>query len=319
VTMLDGDTGLVEGVSFEDYLAWPGVSRSGLWTLYGRTPAHFRWEQDHAEEVETEAMRLGTAVHAAILEPERFAEVYITGGPVNPKTGNPYGRDTKKFAEWAAEQDALVLSESDFEMCQALGAAVHAHPHAGPLVKEMRREVSIQWQHGPTGTLMKSRLDGVADTKTGGLILVDLKTTRSAAPQRFGADAYRMGYLWQMAAYRMGLVATAEQEVEKVLLVAIEKEPPYGVAVYQPDEAQLTLGESQVTDALRQLELCKRFGDWPGYPEGIEDLMLPGYAGAEWTPFAGGLEVVLEARAERAGRPIPEAPVDDDDDGYLGY
>ena len=311
----DGDTGIWYSVPYADYAAWPGVSRGRLWTLYSETPAHYRWEADHPEEVVTPAMREGEAIHTAILEPDSFANRYDDDAPINPRTEKPYGTDTKKFEEWAAACEARgvrPLPPGLMEHYEAIGAAVHAHPVAGPLIRSTKHEVSIQWRHGPTGLLLKGRPDAVGETKDG-LILVDLKSTRSAAPQRFGRDAYTNGYVWQLATYRMGLQAVTQQEVAQVLVLAIEKQPPYGVALYEAGPGDLAMGEDQVTDALRQLQLCERYKDWPCYPEGVEDLILPGWAGQEWTPFADGLEMTLQARAKRAGRPLPAAPPDDDD------
>ncbi|NLF17831.1 MAG: hypothetical protein GX595_11330, partial [Lentisphaerae bacterium] len=48
------------------------------------------------------AYALGRAAHTLILEgPEAFAAEYAVGGPVNPRTGLPFGRATKAFQEWA--------------------------------------------------------------------------------------------------------------------------------------------------------------------------------------------------------------------------
>ena len=51
------------------------------------------------------AYLLGRAAHTLILEGRpRFDEQYAVGGPVNPKTGNVYGSNTKAFAHWAKAQ-----------------------------------------------------------------------------------------------------------------------------------------------------------------------------------------------------------------------
>ena len=54
---------------------------------------------------------IGRAAHCLILEgEEKFEATYAVGGPTNPKTGKPFGAQTKKYAEWAAEQGKDVLT-----------------------------------------------------------------------------------------------------------------------------------------------------------------------------------------------------------------
>ena len=313
---MNDETGFFVGVPFGDYLGWAGISRSRLWTLYRQTPAHFRWEIDHPSEVETPAMTEGTAVHTALLEPDRFSKEYVPEPPP-PDGAEKWDRRLKVHkAAWAealtACEDQAILPRASWDYYQGLSAAVQEHPLVGPLLGRMRREVSVQWRHEETGLLLKGRPDGVCLARDGAII-VDFKTCRDAAPQRFGSDAYRFGYLFQVAMYADGVQAAAETEVAEVLIVALEKEPPHPIACYRVAPHQLDLGRLQVLDALRQLSLCERYGDWPGYPEGIEDLQLPGNAGQEWTPFTDGLEQVLVARAKRAGRPLPAEPEEEEE------
>ena len=53
-------------------------------------------------EGESPALALGRAAHCLILEGHAaFDEQYVVAeGPVNPKTGEPYGKSTKAYAEW---------------------------------------------------------------------------------------------------------------------------------------------------------------------------------------------------------------------------
>ena len=51
------------------------------------------------------AYLVGRAVHTLALEgKEHYAAEYAVGGPINEKTGQPFGSATKAFAEWAAKQ-----------------------------------------------------------------------------------------------------------------------------------------------------------------------------------------------------------------------
>ena len=55
------------------------------------------------------ALLIGRATHVRILEGRDVYEAaFAFGGPVNPKTGKPFGSNTKAFAEWAAAQEVTL-------------------------------------------------------------------------------------------------------------------------------------------------------------------------------------------------------------------
>ncbi len=42
---------------------------------------------------------------------QRFAAEYAVGGPINPRTGSPFGSNTKAFREWSDAQGKPVLTD----------------------------------------------------------------------------------------------------------------------------------------------------------------------------------------------------------------
>ena len=68
-------------------------------------------------EEERPAYTIGRAAHTLILEGlDRFEEEFAIGGPINPKTNQPYGTNTKAWADWEATVGKPVLSDSQAEM-----------------------------------------------------------------------------------------------------------------------------------------------------------------------------------------------------------
>ena len=57
-------------------------------------------------ESESLVLALGRAAHCLILEGQAaFDEQFLVAdGPMNPKTGEPYGKSTKAYAEWLSSQ-----------------------------------------------------------------------------------------------------------------------------------------------------------------------------------------------------------------------
>ena len=57
-------------------------------------------------ESESPALALGRAAHCLILEGRAAfdEQFHVADGPVNPKTGEPYGKAAKAYAEWLSSQ-----------------------------------------------------------------------------------------------------------------------------------------------------------------------------------------------------------------------
>lgn len=88
-------------------------------------------------ERDTTAYLVGRAAHTLILEGrQRYKREYATGGPINPKTGQPFGSATKAFSEWAASQSRPVLSDSHAATVEQMAAAVRTHGVARELLSE---------------------------------------------------------------------------------------------------------------------------------------------------------------------------------------
>jgi hypothetical protein len=68
-------------------------------------------------EAESPALALGRAAHCLILEGKAaFDEQYVVAdGPVKPKTGEPYGKSTKAYAEWLSSQIREIVSPKDID------------------------------------------------------------------------------------------------------------------------------------------------------------------------------------------------------------
>ena len=76
------------------------------------------------EQAESAALAVGRAVHVLVLEGRaKFDEEFlVTDGPVNPKTGEPFGKTTKAYREWAASQTKEVVCGADFAFMSKLRA-----------------------------------------------------------------------------------------------------------------------------------------------------------------------------------------------------
>ena len=207
------------------------------------------------------AFQLGRAAHVLTLEGrDAYARGFAIGGPINEKTGKPYGRDTKAFADWAGAIGKPVLTQEQAELVEQLAAAVHRHPVASALLAAGQAEAVLRLPYA--GVPSQGRLDWVIGD---GQALSDLKTCDDLT--WFESDARRFGYAHQMAFYR-ALVREATGLVPDVTLIAVEKRAPYRCGVWRLTAQVLDHAERENLAAMRRLDVCQRSDQWPtGYED----------------------------------------------------
>lgn len=240
---------------------------------FDRSAAHAHEYILHPKEP-TDAMELGTAVHMAILEPERFASAYTVAPKVDRRT-----KEGK--AEWAKiEADnpgRSFLSTEEYEQCNGMMKAVESHPFAHQLIYgQGRNEISCIWKDEATGVLCKSRMDRFTSA-WGYSVVLDIKSTGNAQEGIFKAQAARMLYHVQAAFYLDGLNTLAPLD-RRFLTLVIERERPHGIQIFEMDDEALSEGRSRYRSFLRQYKACKETNNWPGYVNGIQPLALPKWA-----------------------------------------
>ena len=261
-------------LAYDTYDAIEAVRWSALSHLR-ESPAHYQAALAHPRE-STPALELGIAAHMAILEPDRFAsEVAVWEG------------GTRRGKLWDAWKEAnagkLHLRTQDVDPLLCMREAVRAHPAAAPLLDSGEAEVSLTWDCPETGLACKARADWL-HVESDAALLVDLKTARTTCPRRFARAVADYGYHGQLAHYAEGVAAVHGVPVEavRVVIVAVEKAPPYDVVVYELDhgipDGALHVGRELRTDLMRQLAQCIEADHWPGRSEGVESLCLPGWA-----------------------------------------
>jgi hypothetical protein len=204
---------------------------------------------------------LGRAAHKRILEGrDAYEAAYAFGGPVNPRTGRPFGSATKAFAEWAAVQGRPVLAEDQVELIGNLAAGVAANAQAVDLILYGEAEGVVR--AGYCGVDCQARLDWVHPHRG----IVDLKTCDDLT--WFEADSRRYGYVYQLAFYRAVLAQVLDGLLVPVNVIAVEKKPAYRCGVWRVSDDALAIAQKENEAAIRRLLRCRDLGDWPtGYEE----------------------------------------------------
>lgn len=249
---------LDHNLSFDEYLDLPGEHFSSIKEMH-RSPAHYR---SRVRPTDSDALRMGRALHAAILDPSALQIAEYAGRRIG-KAWDTFRQDNA---------DKLILKPDQASEVQAMRASVRAHKHASKLLRTGNAEVSSQFE--VDGVPFKARLDFVCSNGD----LVELKSTRDNHPQQFEREFARRLYHAQVALYRMALQANGRR-CAKVYCIAICKTTPHEVVVYDISEETIETGARWVRDWVSRLKECERQRVWPGIDNGnILTLNIPTWA-----------------------------------------
>lgn len=266
--------GIYAGISNADYHGGPGISKSGLDQI-ARSPLHYwaRYLDPNRTPTEpTPSMKLGTAIHTAVLEPGEFAARHHVAPVVDRRTKD--GKATWEAAlAAAAEAGAELISNDDAITCMAIANVVRSHPTARKVFATGQAEMSCYWTDRETGLLCKCRPDWLALP-----FIVDLKSTGDASAEGFQRSAWNWRYWVQAAWYVDGVEQATGQRPDAFVFAAFEKAPPYACAFYYADQAMLDMGRAEYRRLLRILADCMSSDRWPGYDTDVRPLGLPVWA-----------------------------------------
>lgn len=264
--------GIYQGIPNEAYHAGPGISKSGLWTIEQKSPAHYKFPPDKDEEsTQTRATKdFGQAAHIGILEPNDF-EKRVVRGP-DDRRGNKW----KDLAEMCAIDKRTLLVAHDYDKVLAMRDAVHADAWINSIITGGKSmiEASGYWIDPQTGELCRCRPDLYRQDKR---IIVDLKSTESAHPDAFAKSVINYGYHSQEGFYSDGWEANG-MPVEGFVFLAWEKKSPYAFGVYELPPSIVDEGRAIMRKALGTYSECRKANRWPGYASGVQELPIKKWA-----------------------------------------
>lgn len=267
---------VIDGMTNDAYHANDAISASGL-KLIGRSPLHY-WaayiDPNREPREETPALRLGTAIHAAILEPLRYAAEYAVAPQVDRRTKD--GKETwAAFVEECEAKGRTVISAEDHATCMSISERLNRHPAASVLFRSGVAETSMFWVDPETEVVCKCRPDWLIK----GVACVDVKSTTDASASQFARSVWNYEYHMAAAWYLDGMkICLGADAPSAFIFAAFEKDAPHAVAFYNADAEMIELGRAEYRRRLRIYAACKRSNVWPGYDPSITSLALPAWA-----------------------------------------
>lgn len=248
---------IIENMPSADYFAIEAASNSGL-KLVMRSPAHFRYREP--EDFDTRAKQIGTALHAALLEPEHFASHYLVAAV-----------DDRRLAEYKGLAKDVggdrVLTMSEHRRILDMQESLYRNKRASKLMQSPgRRELSVFTKDPITGVDVKCRFDFKGD----GMTAADLKKCQDARGSEFVKVISSYGYYMQVAFYIDMWKWETGETIKEFPIIALEEKAPHGCICHDLDEVALMLGRKHYREALNTYAECLEKGVWPNYADDSE-------------------------------------------------
>jgi len=271
----------------EQYHANDAISHSKL-ELFRRRPISYYRRfvgKTLARPEATEAFRIGSAAHCAILEPDTFYARYAMR-PEGIDRRTKAGKE--EFAKFEAENAGKVVIDSDeLGDVREMAAAVSNHPLASELLDCGTSELS--WRISPeNGIPLQCRTDwyNSAGCSLSGErpYVADLKTVESLdsdAFRNFERACFSFGYHRQAGFYLPLITEILGWPVFDFFFIAVEKVEPFGVAVYRLSDAAISRGQDETISDLIRLKSCLDSQKWPNLEPTLREIGLPKWYGGQ--------------------------------------
>ena len=223
----------------------------------------------------TDATRLGSAIHAALLEPDRFDEKYILT-PIR-------GAGLLDYKIELQQEGYVMCSQKMLDIARCARESAHNHPLFSKLLSGIKQEhveqsFFFEWMMDSASGPVPRRHRQWMDSKWMGKMRpdlcrddigmwVDIKSTRKIDPYGWCAESAKYGYDVTKAWYQLGIEKCHRkgwiEAIDTYLFAVVENDFPCRVEVYEMGGATTSLGVQRMEAALLRIADCLNAGDWP--------------------------------------------------------
>lgn len=170
-----------------------------------------------------------------------------------------------------------VLDEQAYADAVACVQALNNHPKFAAIMAQPRR-VEVEHQFDLFGHPFKAKPDAIIDSMK---LIVDIKTTDDASPDRWKWSAVDYGYHRQQIIYQEALRQATGKKYRFYFAVVEKPKPstrgiPPTVALYELDEDAVLMGYDDTQKLVQDYETRRETENWQQpYSDGIVPLRLP--------------------------------------------
>ena len=227
---------------------------------------------------QTKAMEIGTAIHCALLEPEKFAATYRLDPDLTDKRLKSYKDAVKEL------QGFNFFIGQDAKNINGMMDAVLENDAARDLLhSDGVSELSGFHVDSETGIKLRHRFDRLTADGCG----VDVKKTQSVRPEELSKTIDKYGYAMQDALYSDAYEAITGRKLNQFYFIFVEESYPHEVAVVYLDDVSKQVGRDQYRNLLIDYDYYKNNPETLKNNAGINMISLPEWALRE---YENGLE-----------------------------
>jgi hypothetical protein len=257
----------------QEYENINALNYSGMKELL-KSPLHYQTYLKR-EHVETKALRIGTLVHLAVLQPEVWQT--FKPAPVCDRRTKE-GKDT--YNTWLASlkpSEQVVDLEEHEVVVRVAKAAEDLKDSLG--VQFVKTEVAMTACE--YSVPLKCSIDAIGSDG----FIYDLKTTsEEASANGFKRSALAFKYYLQAFIYlRIYQLATGEKAKGFRFLV-IEKDLPNAGGIFELGEEFMYKASMEYNTALSLFTEATSTGNWKGYPTEVQTVDLPKFKSGDQSP-----------------------------------
>ena len=261
------EPGIYKGIDDREYRKWPAASpsdaKSALVSMMDY--AHSRTERRE----ETDAMRLGSLCHAAVMEPDTMLRKFALW-----EGERRAGNEWKDFAK--ANAGKILVTKAQLEIAGKVRDRCNRHPAIRRIMAKVQdAEVSLRWDHKCERSAGMIACKGRPDMLMPGRI-PDVKTTNSLADKSRASIIASKGYDVSMAAYQIG-VKEVIGEVWQPVLIWICTKPPFDAIVRFLEDDWIGRGQDLWIDAIENIAIAKHTNKYPGKDDQEAPEIMPSY------------------------------------------
>ena len=231
-----------------------------------KSPAHFKYYLDNPKE-ETDSMKLGTAIHTKLLEPEEFKKDYtcmMKSMLPHPDKDMRNGENKQFKKDFLADNEGkIVFTEDEWDKIHTMVENAKQHKLIDKLLAEgtFEAEASYYFKLEDYGWKGKIRVDYRSKVLP---IFMDVKTSKDTSINGFRKEHGNYDYALQIAYYYTYLSQFEDIDPNSIYILAVGNTAPYLSALFHITEEELNYGLSLMNVALNRLKICEELGYYPG-------------------------------------------------------
>ena len=212
------------------------------------------------EKTEDSRFDLGSAAHMMLLErrEDRIVRVQAKDWRTNA------AKDARAAAQANGQYAVLEHQYDDIVAMCTVAQDYLLTTELGDILATGDPERTVLWQEGPLWYRCKPDLMS-QDRR----IVLDYKSTSSAAPDFFSKQIGRMGYDLQSEFYKRGVSAVTGREGTTFVMLVQEISPPYACSLMSLSNTFCEIGKLKVARAMNLWNDCVTQNSWPGYTNRI--------------------------------------------------